>query len=345
MIGSISKNKGWSNSLSRRFFYLSTAVAGTLLAGTIGFHFIEKFPLFDAFYMSLITITTVGYKEIYDLSLAGRIFNSALIVVGVSLIYLAIGTMTQAIIEMELSGALGKKGIQKMINQLSGHYIVCGYGRIGRSAAEELRKSGASFVILEKESSKVQQVLQDKLLALESDATQDRSLLSAGIQRAQGLIAALSTDADNLFVVLSAKGLNPKLRIASRVGDDEAKEKFKRAGADILDAPYSRAGQRMAQNMVRPNVTMFLEQFSQDLGMEVSLEEIKVSFKSRHVDRSLGDLHLRREMGVIVLAIRREDGTMSFNPAAEARLAGGDCLVAMGKVEDLHKLSSLLNQE
>ena len=316
----------------------------TLAAGTVGFHLLERYPLFDAFYMSLITVTTVGYKEIYDLSTAGRIFNSCLLIVGVTLMYLAVGIITQTIIELELGGVYWKKRIKKMINQMTDHYIICGYGRVGRSATGELRRCGAQLVVVERDAEKVQQLMEERIPALVADATQDKSLMEANISSAKGLIAALATDADNLFVVLSARELNPKLRIATRVGDEEAEAKLKRAGADLIIAPYDRAGKRMAQTMVRPNVTQFIENLTQDLGLEVVLEEIQVSPNNRLVNQSLGDLRLRRDMGVIVLAIRRSNGQMLFNPAAEERLAGGDCLVAMGHSDDMHRLDRLLNQ-
>ncbi len=334
----------WASPLIRRFVLLIGAISLTLAIGTTGFCLLEGFPPFDAFYMSLITITTVGYKEIYDLSSTGRLFNSFLIFIGVTQMYLAIGLMTQTIVEMELGGAFWKKRIQRMINQLSDHYVICGYGRVGRGACEELQRSGVPLVVLERDPQKVQQLMGEKIPVLAVDATQDRSLLEANIGRAKGLIAALATDADNLFVVLSARELNPGLRIAVRIGDEGAEAKLRRAGADTIISPYARAGKRMAQTMIRPNVTQFIENLTQDLGLDVVLEEIQVSPTNLLVNKSLGDLHLRRDMGVIVLAIRRSDGRMIFNPAADERLAGSDCLVAMGRPQDMQRLSGKLNR-
>src|SRR5262245_17009887 len=188
------------NRLARRFTILGVALAATLITGTAGFTLIDHYPVFDAFYMTLTTMTTVGYGEIHPLSRAGRIFNTFLIVFGVTTLFIAIGAMTQTIIEIELGDAIGKRRKKRMIETLKDHYIICGYGRVGRGAAAELAKAGAPFVIVDINPDRIERAMLSGALAVVADSTRDETLRQVGIERARGLVAALSTDADNLFV-------------------------------------------------------------------------------------------------------------------------------------------------
>src|SRR5215510_4223624 len=202
--------------LTRRFLLILVAVATTLTIGTAGYTLIDGYPPFDAFYMTLTTMTTVGYAEIHPLSRAGRVFNSFLIFFGVSTIFIAIGAMTQTIIELEFGDAIGKRRNKRMIDKLKDHYIICGFGRVGRGAAAELQHAGAPFVIIDRDPERVERAMTAGMLAANADSTRDETLREVGIDRARGLVAALATDADNLFVLLSAKGLNPKIYVAAR---------------------------------------------------------------------------------------------------------------------------------
>ncbi|MCP5118442.1 MAG: potassium channel family protein, partial [bacterium] len=188
-----------------------------LVTGTVGFSLIEGYTPFEAFYMTLITMTTVGYSEIHKLSQGGRVFNIFVMLFGVSVMFFAIGVMTEFIIEMQLGEFFGKRRIRRMIHNLTDHYILCGFGRVGRGAAQELKRSGVPFVVLDNDSATVERATKHGMLAMVTDATSDESLSEAGIHRAKGLIAALATDAQNLYLVLSAKALNPRLRVATRV--------------------------------------------------------------------------------------------------------------------------------
>ncbi|MBI4873258.1 MAG: potassium channel protein [Acidobacteria bacterium] len=328
----------------RRLVFIGIAIAVTMTVGTLGFTLIERFPLLDAFYMSLTTITTVGYGEIHPLSQAGRIFNSFLILFGVSVMFLAFGAMTQTAIELELNEVFGKRRVRRMIDKLDRHYIVCGYGRVGRGAAAELQRAGAPFVVLDRDQARVDRAMRDGMLAVAADATRDDMLKEAGIERARGLIAALTTDADNLFLVLSAKTLNPAVAVSARAGEEEAEKKLRRVGADVVFTPYNITGYRLAQALLRPQVSEFLDFTTQNIGLNVSIEQVAVAGGSEVAGRSLAQVQVRRDLGVIVLAIRRGDGRMHFNPPADAVIAGGDCLIVMGEPENLRHLERLLSE-
>jgi voltage-gated potassium channel len=328
--------------LRRRLFFILLAVATTLAIGTCGFVLIAGYPVFDAFYMALTTMTTVGYAEIHPLSQAGRIFNSFLIIFGVATIFVAAGAMTQTIIEMEFGDAIGKRRNKRMIEKLKDHYIVCGYGRVGQGAATELQHAGAPFVVVDSQPERVELAMRAGLLALTADATHDSTLRQAGIERARGLVAALATDADNLFVLLSAKGLNPKLYVAARAAEESAEEKMRRAGADAVFAPYAITGHRLAQSLLRPHVSQFLDFATKDIGTDVVMEQMRVAETSAAASKTIRELRLGRDLGVIVLAIRKRDGSMEFNPPADTAVSGGDYLIVMGKQENLHSLESLI---
>lgn len=328
--------------LQRRLAIIVVAMVFTLAAGTAGFVLIEHFPVFDAFYMTLTTVTTVGYGEIHPLSGAGRIFNSFLILFGVVIMLLAVGAMTQTVIELELNQFFGKRRIKSMIDKLEGHVIICGFGRVGRGAADELRKSGARFVVVDHNEEKVEQAIKDGMLAVLADASQDDALREVGIAKAQGLIATLASDADNLFLILSAKALNSRLRLAARVAEETSEAKLRRAGADFVFAPYDSTGHRMAQALLKPHVHQFIDFTTKGIGLDVGIEQVPVSARSSFSEQTLSEMQVRRDLGVIVLAIRKTNGEMIFNPPAEAKIMAGDHLIAMGQQDSLRKLEQLL---
>ena len=331
--------------LKRRLIVVALLIALVLAIGTLGFTFLEGYPPFDAFYMTLTTITTVGYGEIHKLSRQGRIFNSFVIAFGVTTIFFAISAMTQTVIEAELSEFFGKRRMKRMIDKLEKHYIVCGYGRVGRAAAHELQQMAVPVVIVDRNPEKVERAATAGLPAHLGDSTQDSTLETAGVRRAKGLVATLATDADNLFLILSAKNLNPKLKVASRVGDEGAGEKLARAGADTVFAPYTNAGQQLALSLVRPHVVQFLDAATSSVGLDVCLEQMRVSENSEMAGKSLKQMQFRRDLGVIVLAIRKAGGEMIFNPPAEAVFESGDYLVVMGEHGNVRKLEPLLAGE
>lgn len=328
--------------LARRFLVLASAILVTVAIGTAGFVFIAGYPPFDAFYMTLTTMTTVGYGEIHPLGHAGRVFNSFLIVFGVTTIFIAIGAMTQTIIEQEFGEVIGKRRKKRMIDKLKDHYIVCGFGRVGRGAAAELQHAHVPFVVVDMNPDRVEMAINAGMLAVVADSTHDETLRQVGIDRARGLVAALATDADNLFVLLSAKGLNHKIYVAARAAEESAEEKMRRAGADAVFAPYSITGHRLAQSLLRPHVVQFLDFTTQNIGMDVSIEQVRISENSEVVSKTIKDMQLSRDLGVIVMAVRKNDGKMLFNPPAETAVHGGDYLIVMGPLQKLRALESLV---
>jgi voltage-gated potassium channel len=328
--------------LTRRLLLILLAIGTTLTIGTVGFTVIEHYPVFDAFYMTLTTMTTVGYMEIHPLSKAGRIFNSFLISFGVSTIFIAIGAMTQTIIELEFGDALAKRRNKRMIENLKDHFIVCGFGRVGRGAAAELKHAGVPFIVVDISPDRVERAMLAGMLAVAADSTRDETLHQVGIERARGLVAALATDADNLFVLLSAKGLNKNIYVAARAAEEGAEEKMRRAGADAVFAPYAITGHRLAQSLLRPHVVQFLDFTTKDIGEDISIEQVRVDAGSSMVAKSIKDMQLGRDYSVIVMAIRRPDGGMVFNPHADDVVAAGDHLIVMGRQENLRTLEGII---
>ena len=328
--------------LARRFLFTLLAIAGTIAIGTVGFVVIDRYPPFDAFYMTLTTMTTVGYGEVHPLSQAGRVFNSFLIMFGVTTIFIAIGAMTQSIIELEFGDATRQRRNRKMIANLKDHYIICGYGRVGRGAAEELQHAGVPFVVVDIDPDRVQRSMMAGMLAVAADSTRDDTLRLVGIEKARGLVAALATDADNLFVLLSAKGLNPRIYVAARAAEEGADAKMRRAGADAVFAPYTITGHRLAQSLLRPHVVQFLDFTTNDIDKDIAIEQVRVAENSATVSKTIMEMRLGRELGVIVLAIRHRDGQMIFNPPAETAVSAGDFLIVMGRQQNLRSLEELL---
>jgi voltage-gated potassium channel len=305
--------------------------------GTAGYHEIEGWPWFDGFYMVVTTLTTIGYQEVHPLSHAGRIFNVFVILTGVSLLLLGVGALSQALLEFELQSFFGRRRMQREIGRLEGHYIICGLGRVGRSVARELARKPEPFVIVENNEMKIQRHSGENWLIVTGDATQEHTLRQAQIERARGLIAATTTDATNLYIVLTARGLNPHLKIIARASEDSAEKHLLTAGADAVVSPYSFAGQRIAQSLLRPNVVSFLDTATTHLGIDLEIGEIQITDKSVFAGKTLESSRIRQERGVIVLAIKRRAG-MRFNPPPDERIEPDDCLIAMGEPSQLRRL-------
>ena len=337
-----------SSRFSRRVVVVVVMLGTIILAGTIGFVALEHYSWFDAFYMTLTTITTIGYQELRPLDHAGRVFNSFLIIFGVSAIFLAAGAMTQTIIELELQDRYGKRRKKRMIQTLRDHFIVCGFGRVGRNASYEFQRTGAPFLILDRNEQRVAKAAGAGMLAIVADATQDDALREAGVLRAKGLIAALPSDAENLFIILSAKTLNPSLTIVTRASEEEAGEKLRRAGADTVFTPYSMAGRQLADALLRPHVVEFLDFTGSNMGPKVTpkviMEQVCVSPQSSFTRKTLAQLLEPRRSEVIVLAIRRKAGETIFNPPPDSEIAAGDFLIVMGERPSLQKLEQVLTK-
>ncbi len=305
--------------------------------GTAGYHYIEGWPWFDGFYMVVTTLTTIGYQEVHPLSHAGRVFNVFVILSGVSLVLLGVGALSQALLEFELQSFFGRRRMEREIGRLEGHYIICGMGRVGRSVARELARKPAPFVIIDSADAKIEHYNSENWLVMQGDATQEQTLRQVQIERARGLIAATTTDATNLYIVLTARGLNPQLKIIARAGEDAAEKHLLTAGADSVVSPYSFAGQRIAQSLLRPHVVSFLDTATTHLGMDLEIGEIHIAAASGFAGKTLESSRIRQERGVIVLAIKRRDA-MRFNPVPDERIEADDCLIAMGEPAQLRRL-------
>ena len=321
----------------RNLKFLAAALSLVVALGTTGFHYIEGWPWFDGFYMVITTLTTIGYQETHPLSHAGRVFNVFIIMAGVSLVFLGIGALTQALLEFELQNFFGRRRMERDIGRLSEHYIICGAGRVGRSAARELARRPAPFVIIENNEAKAQKFASENWLLLIGDATQEQVLRDAQIDRARGLVAATTTDATNLYIVLTARTLNPRLRIIARASEEMADRHLLTAGADSVVSPYIFAGQRIAQSFLRPHVVTFLDTATTHLGMDLEIGEVPVASGSPFAGKTIETSRIRQERGVIILAIKREAG-MRFNPAPDDRIEAGDFLIAMGEPQQLRQL-------
>ncbi len=323
----------------RHLRLIGIALACVVLAGTAGFHFIFGWQWLDAFYMVVTTLTTIGYQEIHPLSSGGRVFNLALIFFGVALVFLSIGALTQALLEFELRSFFGRRKMERDIGRLTDHYIICGAGRVGRSAARELARRPVPFVIIEQNEAKAQRY-GDDWLTLVGDATQEQTLRQAQIDRARGLVAATTTDATNLYIVLTARGLNPRLKIIARASEEDAEKHLLTAGADSVVSPYSFAGHRIAQSFLRPHVVSFLDTATTHLGMDLEIGEICVGQDSAFAGKTIEGSRIRQDRGVIILAIKRESG-MRFNPSPDDRIETGDYLIAMGEPSQLRQLEQM----
>jgi len=324
----------------RRILFVGAAIATTLAIGTVGYVLVADYPWFDAFYMAAITMTTVGYGEVLPLGHAGRVFNSVFLILSASTLLLAMGVMTQTVIELQFGNLLEKRRGKKMIANLKNHYIICGFGRVGRGAAAELKQAGVPLVVIDRREERVEWAMRSGYLACLGDSTRDETLKEVQIHTASGLIAALATDADNLFAVISAKTLNSRLRVAARAAEEEAERKMRQVGADSVFAPYVMTGTRLAQSLLKPHVHQFLDFATTSIGLNVRIEQLEVSVRSDLQGRSLADSKIRSELKVIVLAIRRANGTMLFNPPADAVIETSDYLIVMGEPDPLRRLEA-----
>jgi voltage-gated potassium channel len=255
----------------------------------------------------------------------------------VSLVFLAIGSLTQALLEFELQSFFGRRRMEREIGRLSEHYIICGAGRVGRSAARELERKPVPFLIIEQNEAKAQRYAAENWLMMVADATQEQTLRDAQINRARGLVAATTTDATNLYIVLTARALNANLKIVARASEEDAEKHLLTAGADSVVSPYAFAGQRIAQSFLRPHVVSFLDTATTHLGVDLEIGEVYVGPASRLVGKTIEGSRIRQDRGVIILAIKRQTG-MRFNLAPEDRIEPGDFLIAMGEPRELRQL-------
>ena len=312
--------------LRRRFIIAVGLVFLVASFGTAGYMLLEGWNLFDSLYMTVITLASVGFKEIHDLSLFGRIFTIILIIGGVGTVAYALSTGAKIILEGELQEVYGRRRLEKKIKELKNHYIVCGYGRMGKIICRELREKNIKFVIVEKQP-ELHQENRD-LLIFPGDATKDEVLKELGIEKAKGLVSVLPTDAENLFVVLSARGLNPHLFIVARAGEEGSENKLVRAGADKVVSPYHIGGLRIAHTVLKPAVVDFIEFATKSGNIDLQMEEVLIKESSELVGKSLDECGIGRELGIIIVAIKKPNGEMKFNPTFKSSACTTEIFIA-----------------
>jgi voltage-gated potassium channel len=311
--------------------------------GTAGYMAIEGWEILDAFYMTVITMGTVGYNEVHEISKTGRLFTVLLIFFGVGyFVYLA-GVVVQFMVEGRMRAILGRRRLDKKIDRLNNHYIVCGYGRIGRVLCKNLQRKPLDLVVIEKDRELIPVMDEDKVLYVCGDVSDEANLIKAGIKRAKGLVAVLATDADNVFLVLTARQLNPDIHIVARACHVESKSKLRAAGANNVESPYEMGGVSMAQRILRPTVTNFLDLAFAHKRKDIQMEEIPVSSSSALSNVMLKDSGIRQQFNLIIIAIKKSDDSMLFNPSFETLIKAGDTVIAVGEEANLKKLEDILN--
>jgi len=299
---------------------------------------IEGWNAWDAFYMTVTTVVTVGFGEIHPLSTAGRMFTVALIFSGVGTAFYTATLVATIIVEGGLQRRLARRRAARMLEHIKDHFIVCGYGRIGSIIAAELHQQGVPVAVIERDPERVRQAIDRGWLALEADASREEVLAKAGIHRARGLITAVGTDAENVFTVLTARVMRPDLFIIARVESDDAEHKLRRAGADRVISPYQIGATQMVQTALRPAVVDFFHLATSSERLDLSMEQVHINDDSPLVNQSIVDAGIRQKFGVIVVGIKRAGGGMDFNPPPDAVMRPGDELVVLGRTDSVKAL-------
>jgi voltage-gated potassium channel len=309
-----------------------------LAGGTIGYMALEGWSAWDSFYMTVTTVATVGFREVHELSWAGQVFTVVLIFSGVGTAFYTATLLATLIVEGGLHRRFEERRFARMLDRIRDHFIVCGYGRIGRIIVDELRQQGVGFVVIERDPELVHAVTERGWLAVHADASQEDVLRRVGIDRARGLIAAVGTDAENVFTVLTARVMRPDLFIIARVESDDAEHKLRRAGADRVISPYQIGATHMVQSALRPAVVDFVQLATSAGHLDLSMEQVHIRNNSALVGKTIVDAGIRQKFGVIVVAIKRGGGTMEFNPPPEAMLNAGDEMVVLGRPQSVKEL-------
>lgn len=319
--------------------YSLAALAGVATFGTVGFTLVEGWSLLDSLYMTVMTVTTVGYGPPFPLSAAGRNFSILFMVIGVGTAGYLLSTAVQSLVRSEILAAYGERRRLREMSKLKDHYIICGAGRVGRRIVREMRRAGAPFIVIETNGLLAAELKLPETQVLVRDATLDDSLIEAGVARAVGLASCLPDDADNLYVVLTARTLNPSLRIVARAVEESAEPKLVRAGANRVIAPTIIGSHRMAQALLKPAVADFMDSITAD-NLDLTFEQVEVAPGSLLDGLKLKDTTIRSELDVVVAAIRRAGGEMIFNPSGETQIHPGDLLIGIGRAESMAELTA-----
>ncbi len=314
-----------------------------LVISTGGYMAIEGWDVLDSFYMAVITLTTVGFSEVHEVSRAGRFYTIILIFAGGGFWIYVAGSMMQFIVDGRIRIIMGRRILDRRIEKLKDHYIVCGYGRIGRVIVRNINEREGRAVVIDKDKELAESMEAGKLLHVMGDAAEEEILMKAGIMRAKYLVAALATDMDNVYLVLTARQLNPDLFIMARSSYVKSRSKLRAAGANRVESPYDMGAASMALRILRPTVTNFLDMALTGGETEIQMEEIPVAADSRLVGVKLKDSGVRQELDLIIISIKRGEGGMNFNPSSESVIMAGDTVIAVGKTRNLVRLERILN--
>ena len=309
------------------------------IIGTVGFHFIEGWSFVDSFYACIITLSTVGYGDFVPETTAGKFFAVFIIIFGVGMMFYSLILMAETFIEARLRSLLGRGKLEKKIEKMNNHYIICGGGRIGFLICRELMAGKMPCVVIDNNPEVIQRAQDEGFLCFKGDATQDKILIEAGIKRAKGVVCVLPSDAENLYVILTAKELNQQVYIISRSEEEASEHRLMRAGADRVMSPYTLGGVRMAMAILRPAMLDFIEITTRQQSLELRMEEISICKGSPFITQSLEDSGIRKRYGLIIVAVKKDSGKMIFNPMANYIIAEDDRLIAMGEDENVKQFA------
>lgn len=316
------------------------AVGLAVVLGTVVFHLLEGWSIVDSLYASAQTVTTVGFGDVAPRTFYGRIFASFFMLFGVGIVLYALTTTVQSIIQSEMLSTFGHLRRSLKMSKVRDHFIICGAGRVGSNLIRGLQGTEDPFVVIESDRRKVEELSDQGIAVLVRDATLEESLREAGVEHARGLATCLPEDADNVYVVLTARDLNPKLHIVARAAEEQAESKLIRAGANRVVAPTIIGGHRMAMALTKPAVGDFLDSVTAN-ELELGFEQLEIETGSKLIGRKLRETVIRSELNIVVVSVRRNDGTIIFNPSGETQILNGDMLVAIGNAESLRKLNDL----
>jgi len=307
--------------------------------GTVGFHFLEGWNLLDSFYTTIATLSTVGYGDFSPETKAGKIFTIFVIIFGVGMMFYTLVLMAETFIEGRLRYVLGMGKLEKIIEKMHNHYIICGGGRIGFLICRELMAGKVPCLVIDNDPEVIQKAGEEGFIYTKGDATQDKVLLAAGIKRAKGIICVLPSDAENLYVILTAKELNNNIYIMARSEEEESEHRLIRAGADKVMSPYTLGGVRMAMAIMRPAMLDFIEITTNRQSLELRMEEVSICANSQFIAKTLEDSGIRKRFGLIIVAVKKDSGKMIFNPLANYVIEQGDRLIAMGEDENVKQFA------
>src|ERR1051325_2519013 len=316
------------------------AVLSAIGIGAVGFHLIEGWSILDSLYAAAQTVTTVGYGDVTPATRPGRVFAMVFMLAGVGVVLYALTATVHGIVQSELVATFGERRQTRKMSKLRDHYIVCGAGRVGSHLVRSLMSANEAFVVIERDSRRIEELTGLGITALARDATLEETLREAGVAVAKGLAACLPDDADNVYVVLTARALNPRLHIVARAAEEQAEAKLLRAGANRVVAPTIIGGHRMAMALTKPAVDDFIGSITAN-DLELGFEQVEVQAGSKLIGRKLRETVIRSELNIVVVSIRRNDGKVIFNPSGETQILNGDMLVAIGSAESLRRLNDL----